>query len=410
MKFRHSLLILMLVSFAIIAIAQDGEKTGEKAGEKTKGEYKPRELSPSWKDLGMMYYAKQDWVNSIYYLKRWVEADPRDTSSWYNLACSYGLAGNAEDALDAFETSVDSGWSDGLHAMSDEDLKIIWEHERFKAAVERCKLNVAKVDGPEGYIRRYIELKRMGTYIAMLPPDYEKSEKKYPLVVILHGWGSTELGHGRLSDKWGRDDVIYIAPRYPYAATSIFLGAKKAGYSAYYDGEEVEEKYWAGMMEQAVNWVFACVDDAKKQYRVKGEKVFIFGHSQGAGLANTCGFMRPERIEAYVAYAGWLDEKFQTEEYYKKVIENKVKVFLLHGNEDNRVKPEASIIPTKLLKDAGVDCTLKLVASNHSFSPDVNDYMIYWINKYVRGMDVKDEVPDAEFPVKPKEETKEKTD
>ena len=404
MKFRYLMLIMLLVSFAILAIAQDTEK----AKEKTEGDEKAREFGPSWEALGMMHYAKQEWDDAIYYLRRWLEADPQDSGSWYNLACCYGLNGSGDKAIDAFEASVQTGWSDAEHAMNDADLKIIWEDERFKKVIERCKLNVAKVDGPTGYIRRYIELERMGTYIAMLPPDYEKSKKKYPLVVILHGWGSTELGHGRLSDAWGRDDVIYIAPRYPYAATSIFLGAKKAGYSAYYDGEEVEEKYWAGMMEQVVNWVFACVDDAKKQYRVKGKKVFIFGHSQGAGLANTCGFMRPERIEAYVAYAGWLDKKFQNEKCYKKVAENRVKVFLLHGNEDKRVNPQASIMPAKLLKDAGVDCTLKLVASNHSFSPDVNEYMIYWINKYVRGQDVKDEVPNAEYTPEPKDDTEEK--
>ena len=103
-----------------------------------------------------------------------------------------------------------------------------------------------------------------------------------------------------------------------------------------------------------------------------------------------------------------LDKKFQNEKCYKKVAENRVKVFLLHGNEDKRVNPQASIMPAKLLKDAGVDCTLKLVASNHSFSPDVNEYMIYWINKYVRGQDVKDEVPNAEYTPEPKDDTEEK--
>src|SRR5262245_60532691 len=65
--------------------------------------------------------------------------------------------------------------------------------------------------------------KTLGFYAVFLPEAYSKSDQRYPLVVILHGSGSTELNHGQLANDFGREQAIYVAPRAPYPHHEVFI-------------------------------------------------------------------------------------------------------------------------------------------------------------------------------------------
>ncbi len=77
---------------------------------------------------------------------------------------------------------------------------------------------------------------QLGVYAVFLPPGYhapENRNKRYPLVLILHGHGSTEIRHGQHADEFGRNDVIYLAPRAPYPHEGVFMELKTPGWTAW---------------------------------------------------------------------------------------------------------------------------------------------------------------------------------
>ncbi|HZY36322.1 MAG TPA: transglutaminase domain-containing protein [Mucilaginibacter sp.] len=58
---------------------------------------------------------------------------------YYNLACYYALTGEKPKALDAFKTSVQSGYNDYTSTLSDSDLNSLHEEPAFKDELEKMR-------------------------------------------------------------------------------------------------------------------------------------------------------------------------------------------------------------------------------------------------------------------------------
>ena len=144
-----------------------------RAGEEPAPEVAPVALAASWRDQAEAAYGRQEYEQAITLYRRWLEADPRDANSWYNLACCYGLQDAAAEAVEAFETAVRAGWSDAEHPMRDPDLELVRDDPRFLVAVAQAQRGAAQ-EGPSGFERHWITYPTMGTYLALLPPDYLK--------------------------------------------------------------------------------------------------------------------------------------------------------------------------------------------------------------------------------------------
>ncbi len=342
-------------------------------------------LGVSLRDQAEAARAKKEFDRAIEYYQQWLAADPLDKNSWYNLACAYAQKGETDKALEAFESAVDAGWDDVSRFQQDSSLVLIRVEKRFKAALEQAAENKA-FDEPEGYTRHFIQMNSLGTYIVMLPPDYETSEKKYPLCLILHGHGSTETSHGKLADELNREGVIYVAPRDPYPHTEVFMDMRQPGWTAWppYDFGADTLTYFGIFDRLNVEWFFACADDAKKHYRVLGDRIYILGHSQGAELASVCAALHPELVASYFSYAGFYPDIYLGKEFLDGLKRNNVKVYLAHCTDDKVVDPAESAKSEKAMTDAGVDCRLKNFRGEHSFTADVYSFAREWLDKEVR--------------------------
>jgi predicted esterase len=351
----------------------------------TAGTYRPHLLPKSLGDQAAEAVQKGDMVAARDLYERWLKADPRDNSAWYNLACIYALAGEKELALDAFESAVDAGWSDASHPTRDTDLDAIRFDPRFAAALRRIgKSGAAK--GPKGFIRHYAEMKSRGSYIVMLPPDYETSTKEYPICVILHGSGSTELAHGRLADTMGREGVIYIAPRAPYPHPEVVASGAMGWDARPPEAIDTNDPNYARIPIDYVDWIFTCVDEVQQHYRARKGKVFLYGHSQGGGYANIATLLHPERVAAYFSQAGSLPgERFLNAVNARRMKEQGVRAYLMHGESDNTVPPTSSKTIDAVLTEAGVEHTLRLVPGDHGINGAMLSDTRAWVDREVRG-------------------------
>ncbi len=58
------------------------------------------------------------------------------TNLHYNQACVYALLKDKKNALDAFDKSVEAGYSNYSHAMQDTDLDLLRKEKRFIRAMQ----------------------------------------------------------------------------------------------------------------------------------------------------------------------------------------------------------------------------------------------------------------------------------
>jgi predicted esterase len=347
-------------------------------------------LGLSLREQAQQELEQKNLDDAIDFYTRWLAADPQDYGSWYDLACVYASKGDKDKALEAFENAVDAGWENTEQAKNDSNLVAIRDENRFKQALELCNTNI-RIDVPDGYKRHVIEMKSLGSYIVLLPPDYDVTNKEYPLCLILHGMGSTELWHGKLGDELGREGVIYVVPRAAYPYLEEFGSQPVPTWSAWpsylvegHPDYTPSESLYKKVDELNAEWIFACGADARKRYRVQGEKVFILGHSQGAFLANVCAILHPELVESYFAYAGFIPDVYLGNKYLEGLKDNKVRVYLAHGTEDKVIDPNESVKAEKAMKAAGVDCTLKTFKTEHPFATEVYSFAKEWLNTEVR--------------------------
>jgi len=71
--------------------------------------------------------------------KRLSQMQPEDPFVFYNLACSYSLMGDVDQAYSAMKRAFRNGYEDFKYLESDQDLKNLLQDSRFKQYLSKVK-------------------------------------------------------------------------------------------------------------------------------------------------------------------------------------------------------------------------------------------------------------------------------
>ncbi|MBE7462542.1 MAG: tetratricopeptide repeat protein [Planctomycetes bacterium] len=89
--------------------------------------------------LGEAYVRRGDYEKSLETDLRLIGMRPESSIAHYNLACSYALNRNKEEALQALLKAVARGYNDVEHLRQDRDLKILHTDPRFQTLVKKLR-------------------------------------------------------------------------------------------------------------------------------------------------------------------------------------------------------------------------------------------------------------------------------
>jgi len=167
-------------------------------------------------------------------------------------------------------------------------------------------------------------------YAIYLPPDYESSERSYPVLYLLHGGGDDQTGWVQFGE------VLHIADKaiLEGSATPMIIVMPDAneGQRGYFNDPKNEWRYEDFFFEEFMPYV-------EKTYRIKREKRYraVSGLSMGGGgtfmyalhhpelfssacpLSASCGPLSMDDMERYVNRRAWenVSEK-ELEAWYKR--------------------------------------------------------------------------------------------
>lgn len=167
-------------------------------------------------------------------------------------------------------------------------------------------------------------------YAIYLPPDYETSERSYPVLYLLHGGGDDQTGWVQFGEVLQlADKAILEGKATPMVIVMPDASARQRGY---FNDPKNEWRYEDFFFEEFMPFV-------EKAYRIKGEKRYraISGLSMGGGgtfmyalhqpelfssacpLSASCGPLSLDDMELYVNRSGWenVSEK-ELEAWYKR--------------------------------------------------------------------------------------------
>jgi len=173
-------------------------------------------------------------------------------------------------------------------------------------------------------------LKSERKFAIYLPPDYESSERSYPVLYLLHGAGDDQTGWVQFGEVLQiTDEAIMNGSATPMIIVMPDANTGKRGYFNDIDGEWRYEDFF---FEELMPYV-------EKTYRIKGDKRYraVAGLSMGGGGSFMYALHHPELfssacpLSAYVGPISFDDFKKRFGNT-KKYSDSQVKEYFEHHN------------------------------------------------------------------------------
>lgn len=97
----------------------------------------------AWQVLGDDYTRRGRVVEGLQVDERLVQLRPEDPLVHYNLACSYSMTGQFEQAVDSLERALNLGYRDFRWLARDPDLENLRQHQLYRKI--RAKLRTLRI-------------------------------------------------------------------------------------------------------------------------------------------------------------------------------------------------------------------------------------------------------------------------
>jgi len=192
-------------------------------------------------------------------------------------------------------------------------------------------------------------------YLLYLPKDYNTAEKKFPLMLFLHGSG--ERGHDlNLVKKHGPPKLIDQGKEFPFIVVS----------------PQCPENQWWSLEE-----LYALLDDLVEHYKVDTKRIYVTGLSMGGFGTWSLAENAPERFAAIAPVCGGGNPLTIC-----KI--GKLPVWAFHGAKDPVVPVASSQQMVDALHNCGNDANLTIYpeAGHDAWTETYNNQELYdWFLK-----------------------------
>ena len=214
-------------------------------------------------------------------------------------------------------------------------------------------------------------------YLTVVPDDYDEN-RRYPLVIMVHGFGANMQDLAGLAPAINARGYVYACPNAPIA---FDLGAGHAGYGwASPRGESTPEEY--ATAESLLGEFF---DEVFQQFFVGPGNALLLGFSQGGGMTYRCGLTRPDTFAGLVALSATLPEKNILEE--RLPADRTQPIFIAHGLSDPLIPTETAQEAKAFLEGAGYSPEYHEYAMAHEISGEVLRDVVPWIAQVLPPLD-----------------------
>ncbi|MGE0567216.1 MAG: alpha/beta hydrolase [Bacteroidia bacterium] len=203
-------------------------------------------------------------------------------------------------------------------------------------------------------------------------------DKKPPVLIMLHGYGSNESDLFELS-KTVESKYLIFSIRAPYKG-------KEIGY-AWYDLEFLPNKQLSYNYKQVENSrakIMSFISHACKAYKADSTKVYLLGYSQGTIMAYDLALKLPKKISGVVALSGKMLPETMKYSGKSETIQ-KQHYFIGHGYSDNVIDIKEAESSKKYLDSLKVkDVTFNRYEMPHAImSAELLDFKS-WLSKQLK--------------------------
>ena len=208
-------------------------------------------------------------------------------------------------------------------------------------------------------------------YLTIEPDDFH-SDRRYPMVILLHGFGSHMSDLARLSSTIGAHGYVYVCPNAPIPLT---LEYGDAGFAWTRIGEEGGDA--AGL--DAEKKLHSFIQDVTNRYHVQTEEMILGGFSQGGMMAYRLGLTNPDIFRGIAVLSGRLPNP---DSLLARLPKRRTQaIFITHGIADTIIPVGEARQARELLESQGYVTEYQEYASGHEVSQDLVATLSNWIRR-----------------------------
>jgi len=324
-----------------------------------------------------------------------LERSPGQFGALYNLACCYSRTGELDQAALRLEEAYKAGMSDPELLRSDPDLEALRESRKGGALIDRLASDAEKLRRLRG-VPGYFEAPVLGGFRIVAPPVL-KENRKYPLVMILHGHGANPENYVGIFERVASSlDAIVCAPYGPYPipferghgyswfpAPWFFQELLRTGTST---DDRTQRRQEIELQEQAVSrgFVLAAIDSVSAKFPVDPNRVFLMGHSEGGVLAYGLALEHPDQFRGLIVVGARLRPSDATPEILTEAA-GRLEVMICHSRGDTAISFDHAKAASETLAGAGIQSKVFPYEGGHGFTPQLAQTIGRWIAARSRG-------------------------
>ena len=202
-------------------------------------------------------------------------------------------------------------------------------------------------------------------YIVVEPSGFD-IKKKYPAIILLHGYGSNMQDLAGLSPAISSDEYIYICPNAPL---DIELSPGYTGH-AWLELESMD-------FSDAREILTKLIKNVQKRYDFHENKMLLGGFSQGAMLSLDFGIQRPDLFAGLMVLSGCI----RNESYLKSVVpaDRSQSIFIAHGTQDSMIPVSESRAARDFLISENYTPSYYEYVMGHEINQELIADLIPWI-------------------------------
>lgn len=222
----------------------------------------------------------------------------------------------------------------------------------------------------EGFYTSEVAAAQTWPLRTFLPVGYEPNYP-YPLLVFLHGQGSSEEQILRLAPRLSRRNYICIAPRGP-----LMMPPRLDGRTTYCWGPDNCDD---PLVEE---YIFRAIEQTRRSLHVHSERIYLAGFREGAALAYRIGLNFPERFNGVISLNGSLPRPGTPRLRLPEV--RQLRVFIGHGIANPIVPLALARQDYRLFYTAGLDVSLRTYATTHRIHPAMLKDIDRWVQDKIQ--------------------------
>ena len=210
-------------------------------------------------------------------------------------------------------------------------------------------------------------------YIAVEPDGYQPN-KKYPMVILLHGFGASMADLAGLCPAIDSKGYVYI---FPNAHIEVQVGLGMIGYAWTQRGSNSPEDG-----QRAEDLLATLVEEVMSEYGVEPGDVVLGGFSQGGMMTYRYGLPNPDIFGGLAVLSGRVSDPDALRATLPS--SRTQAVFVAHGTSDAMIGVQDARDSLEFLKSEGYSPQYKEYSIGHEISQDVINDLVPWLHNVVR--------------------------